>query len=145
MRWWSVALAPLLIAAACSGYEVPSSHVRAARSSIGVAERQGVSSVPAAANRLAVAERELATAHRLSERGDKRSADLMYLRADADARLATSMAQNVRATAETQQILRQAQQIQGQLRSMMQQPSMRPSQPSEPSQAPAPPSPETNP
>lgn len=148
MRWWSVALAPVLLAAACSGYKVPNSHVQAARSSIGMAERQGVSSVPAAANRLAIAESELLAAHRLSQSGDKRSADLMYLRADVDARLAASMAQNVHATAETQHILQEAQQIELQLRSTMQQSSMRPpSPPSESSPAPAPalPSPEDNP
>lgn len=168
MRWWSVALAPVLLAAACSTYKVPTSHVAAARSSIGVAEQQGVSRVPAAANRLALARSELLAAHRLAQRGDRRSADLMFLRADADARLAASMAQNVHTTAETQRILQEVQQIQSQLRSTLQQPTQEPStqqpptqppsmqepsaqppstQPSEPSPAPAPvqPSPGTNP
>ncbi len=125
---WSVALLPALLATACSSYKIPQSHVQAPQASIGAAEQQGAASVPDASARLNVAKRELSAAKQLDKQGDKRSADLMYLRSDADARLASAMAQDSTATADTQRIMQEAQQVQMQIRTLRSQPSAQPNQ-----------------
>jgi hypothetical protein len=122
MRWFAV-LSPLLLVACSSGYQIPQSHVEAPHASIGVAEQQGVASVPDASARLSRAKQELDTANRLASRTgrtDRRAADLMYLRADADARVASAIAQSETSVADTQRIDREAQQIQTQVRNCTQ-------------------------
>jgi hypothetical protein len=106
---WILALAPLAIG--CGGYQIPTSHVQAAPSSIAMAETVGAENVPGAAERLSLAKQELATAQRMSKH-DKRAADLMYLRADADAQLALTTAQDHAVYSEAQQLDQQIRQIQ---------------------------------
>jgi hypothetical protein len=107
---WILALAPLAIGCG-SGYQIPASHVQAAPQSIAAAETVGASTTPGAAERLTLAKHELAAAQRMAHHGDARGADLMYLRADADARVAMLTAQNHSVVSESQQLDQQIQQL----------------------------------
>jgi hypothetical protein len=109
---WILLLAPLAIGCG-SGYQIPASHVQAAPSSIAMAEQLGASNVPGAAERLNLARQELASANKMAHKGDKRGADLMYLRADADAQLASTTAQDHGVVSEAQQLDQQIKQLQG--------------------------------
>ncbi len=104
---WILALAPLAIG--CGGYDIPQSHVQAASASITSAEQAGATQVPGAAERLMLAKHELGIANRMAKDGKNRSADLMYLRADADARLALLTAQDHSVASEAQQLDQQIQ------------------------------------
>jgi hypothetical protein len=107
---WILALAPLAIG--CGGYNIPTSHVQAAPASISSAEQAGAGSTPGASERLVLAKHELATANHMAKHGDKRGADLMYLRADADAQLALVTAQDHAVYSEAQQLDQQIKQLQ---------------------------------
>lgn len=112
----SVALLPLLlVGCGAATYAIPKSHIDAPYASIGAAEQNGAGQVPAAANRLAYARHELAQANALLKSGSGREADLMYLRADADARTAAALARVGMATAETKRIRDDAQRMQSQV------------------------------
>jgi hypothetical protein len=115
MRWYA-ALSPLLLIACSSGYQIPQSHVQAPYTSIGAAEQQGVASVLGASERLDRAKQELNTANRMATTDNKRGADLMYLRADTDARVASALAQNSATSAETQRIQQEATRVQAEVR-----------------------------
>jgi hypothetical protein len=107
---WILALAPLAIGCG-SSYQIPASHVQAAPQSIAAAEQVGAGTTPGAADRLTLAKHELANAQRMAKHGDKRGADLMYLRADADAQVAMLTAQNHSVVSESQQLDQQIQQL----------------------------------
>jgi hypothetical protein len=115
MRWF-VALSPLVLLACSRGYSIPQNHVNAPHASIGAAEKQGAANVPDALERLDLARTELRAADRMAKDGQKRSADLMYLRADADARVAGAIAQGQTAVSDTRQIDRQAREVDAQVR-----------------------------
>ena len=109
-----VALPLLAIgAAACSHYEIPASHVTAPSTSIQNAQAAGAHTTnPESAARLQMAKDELAAARQLDRSGKKRSADLMYLRADTDARIASSGAYERAVTDEARSIQEQIHAIQ---------------------------------
>jgi hypothetical protein len=104
----------VLLLAGCAGstYAIPKSHIDAAYGSLGAAERFGVAETQ---GRLDQANRELAQANDLLARGHTRQADLMYLRADTDARIVVAQAARIRATAETRRLRGQAQRVQSQV------------------------------
>jgi hypothetical protein len=108
---WILALAPLAMGCA-SSYNIPTSHVQAPPQSIAWAQQAGAASVPGAAERLNLAKHELASANNMAHKGDKRRADLMYLRADADAQLALATAQDHTVSSEAQQLDQQIKQLQ---------------------------------
>jgi hypothetical protein len=107
---WILALAPL--AMGCASYNIPQSHVQAPPASIAWAEQAGAASVPGASERLSLAKQELASANKMAHHGDKRRADLMYLRADADAQLALATAQDHTVASEAAQLDQQIKQLQ---------------------------------
>jgi hypothetical protein len=97
-------LIPIVLAVGCSEYTIPPQHISAPQVSIQRAEMMPVTNDMEAVNRLALAKRELAQAQSLQAAGQNRHADLMYLRADTDARLAMSTATERGITAEAQQV-----------------------------------------
>ncbi len=103
----------LLLGAGCGGYKIPASHVNAPPASIAAAERAGADRSTNAAQQLQTARTELDTANRLSQKGDKRRADLMYLRADTDAQIALATAQDDNLSSQARQIQQQIQQLRG--------------------------------
>jgi hypothetical protein len=116
-------LIPLVLAMGCSSYTIPTQHISAPHATIQKAEQMPVTNSQEATDRLALAKRELDAARTLQAKGQDRHADLMYLRADADARVAMS-------TAEEQGIAAEAANIQQQVRELRSPPPQQPSAPS---------------
>lgn len=106
-----LALIPLALILGCSEYTIPPEHISAGNTSVQKADQADFSHSSDAASRLALAKEELATARKLQATGDGRGADLMYLRADADARLAMSTAQQQSLVDEARQVQDQARQL----------------------------------
>jgi len=93
-----------------ASYTVPSQHVTGAQTSIAAARGGGAPADPQAALHLKLAEEQFSSAQRLIRRGDQanaRQADMLLLRAQADAQLAQSMAQETAAKAQAEQTLEQ--------------------------------------
>ncbi len=109
MRHWRsvAAFAVASCAAACGGYTVPPQHVTGAQTAIAAARGGGADADPQAALHLKLAEEQYSGARNLMNSGDPKQADLMFLRSQADAQLAQSLARKTTATAETQQTVEQ--------------------------------------
>ena len=107
----SLELILVVLAMGCSEYTIPAQHISAPHASIQRADRMPVTNSREATDRLALAKRELDAAQALQANGQNRHADLMYLRADADARLAMS-------TSEEQGITAEALKVQNQVRAL---------------------------
>jgi hypothetical protein len=102
-------LATLLVAscAACGGYTVPPQHITGAQTAIAAARGGGAAGDPQAALHLKLAEEQYSMARNLMSDGKGKYADLAFLRSQADAQLAQSLAQKSTASAETQQTVQQ--------------------------------------
>jgi hypothetical protein len=103
-------LLPLLAGCAGSGYMIPKSHIDSAYQAVGAAQQR----VTGPSDRLDRAKSELSEADRLLRHGNARKADLMYLNADADARIASAQAIQASAAADAQRLHGQVQEVQGQ-------------------------------
>ena len=104
-------LIPIVLAMGCSEYTIPAQHISASQQSIQRANQTSVTNDSEAAIQLSTAKRELAEARTLQAAGENRHADLMYLRADADARLAMSTARQRGISAEAQQVREQVREL----------------------------------
>jgi hypothetical protein len=109
MRHWRSLAAAVAVAscAACGGYTVPPQHITGAQTAIAAARGGGADADPQAALHLKLAEEQYSGARNLMTSGDQKQADLMFLRSQADAQLAQSLARKSTATAETQQTVEQ--------------------------------------
>jgi hypothetical protein len=109
MRHWRSLAAAVAVAscAACGGYTVPPQHITGAQTAIAAARGGGADADPQAALHLKLAEEQYSGGRNLMTSGDPKQADLMFLRSQADAQLAQSLARKSTATAETQQTVDQ--------------------------------------
>ena len=109
MRHWRSLAAAVAVAscAACGGYTVPPQHITGAQTAIAAARGGGADADPQAALHLKLAEEQYSGARNLMTSGDHKQADLMFLRSQADAQLAQSLARKSTETAETQQTVEQ--------------------------------------
>jgi hypothetical protein len=110
MNSWASSAIVAAACAGCAGYTVPSQHVTGAQTSIASARGGGATADPQAALHLKLAEDQYSAARRLMSRGDlkdERQADLLLLRAQADAQLAQSLAQETAAKGQAEQTLEQ--------------------------------------
>ena len=105
MRWASFSVLAIAAQAACGGATVPAAHVTSAQNTIAAADGAGASRIPQGQLHLQLARREYSTARSLMNQGDAAQADASLLRAQADAKLALSLAQEATAQAEAQQML----------------------------------------
>ena len=112
MRW---VLAIVPIAIGCGGYTIPQETVNAPRVAIASAEGSGAERTPTAARRLELARGELATANKLAKQGKTRRADLVYQRAEADARVAQAVALDSTVSAQARAIDEQISALRGAL------------------------------
>jgi hypothetical protein len=108
MRHWRSLAAAVAVAscAACGGYTVPPQHITGAQTAIAAARGGGADADPQAALHLKLAEEQYSGGHNLMS-SDPKQADLSFLRSQADAQLAQSLARKSTATAETQQTVEQ--------------------------------------
>lgn len=118
MRSWLSWLMTAASCAACGGYAIPAQHVTGAQTAIAAARVGGADADPRAATHLKLAEEEYTSARRLTHEGDKKQADFMFLRAQADAQLAQSLAEKAAAMEETRQTVEQ-------MRALVQQSALR--------------------
>ena len=109
MRHWRSLAAAVAVAscAACGGYTVPPQHITGAQTAIAAARGGGADADPQAALHLKLAEEQYSGGRNMMTSGDPKQADLMFLRSQADAQLAQSLARKSTATAETQQTVEQ--------------------------------------
>lgn len=84
-------LVALALAIGC-GSSVPTTRVASAEAAVQTARASGANDVPEASKQLKVAEQELAKAKSLNEDKDRDEAEAMFSRAEADAALAASLA-----------------------------------------------------
>jgi hypothetical protein len=108
MRHWRSLAAAVAVAscAACGGYTVPPQHITGAQTAIAAARGGGADADPQAALHLKLAEEQYSGGRNLMA-SDPKQADLSFLRSQADAQLAQSLARKSTATAETQQTVEQ--------------------------------------
>jgi hypothetical protein len=100
------AFASLLMA--CASYPAPTDRIVSAEASIRGAQEVGANAIPAAALSVKLAQEEVQKAKQLMQDGDNRRAELLLLRAQADAELALAQARESQAKAEAAQALEQA-------------------------------------
>ena len=100
-------------ALACGSYPAPTERVASAEAAIRGAQEVGASSVPAAALSVKLAQEEVQKAKQLMQDGDNKRAELILMRAQADAELALSQAREQQAKAEAQQAVDQVKQMRG--------------------------------
>lgn len=105
MRLARLSVLAIAAQAACAGPTVPAGHVMSAQNTIAAADGAGASRIPQGQLHLQLARREYSNARMLMNRGDAAQADASLLRAQADAQLALSLAQEATAQAEAQQML----------------------------------------
>jgi hypothetical protein len=95
----------LLLSGGCNSYAVPPAHLSNAQNTIADAQSAGAEADPQAGLHLGLARRQMACARSLIAQGEPASADLFVLRAQADAELALSLAQEASARAEARQMI----------------------------------------
>jgi hypothetical protein len=111
VEWTGLAALLLGLGCASSGPAVPTRELAATENHVKMVRWLGAAEDPAAAQNLALAERQLELARRRVASGDNRSAALLLARADADIELAAmlaSRARSQRAVALTERQLAEA-------------------------------------
>ena len=86
----------------CASGPVPVANANATSAAIRAAKEVGAPAVPTAALHLKLAEDQSEMAQKMIKEGNNGGANMMYLRADADAELALSLAREVQTVGEAQ-------------------------------------------
>ena len=102
-----------LLAAGCGSYPAPTERVASAEAGIRGAQEVGAGSVPAAALSVKLAQEEVQKAKQLMQDGDNKRAELILMRAQADAELALSQAREQQAKAEAEKAVEQVKSLRG--------------------------------
>jgi hypothetical protein len=97
----------------CGSYPKPTDAASKAEATIRGAQEVGAGNVPAAALSVKLAQEEVQKAKQLMEDGDNKRAELILMRAQADAELALAQARDSQAQADAQQALDQVKAIRG--------------------------------
>jgi hypothetical protein len=104
----------LLCLAACAGCATslpPNERLASSEAAARSAREVGADSVPSASLYLRLSEEQIARAKAMIAKGDNEEADLVLLRAQADAELALSLARETATEAEAAQLMGQAQDL----------------------------------
>ncbi len=112
MKMWMPAVALVGLVAGCASYPKPEARLETSQASIGQAQGAGAQGNAQATDYLTRANEELTKAKKLMDDGDNEQADYMLMRADADAKLATEMATEQKASADAQNAQNQAKAVQ---------------------------------
>lgn len=99
--------------AGCGSYPAPTERVASAEAGIRGAQEIGAGNVPQAALSVKLAQEEVQKAKQLMQDGDNRRAELILMRAQADAELALAQARESQARAEAQQAVDQVKAARG--------------------------------
>jgi len=109
---WSWMLVPLL--AACASAPPPTQRIASAQESVAAARQAGANDSALASLYLQSAQEQIGFAKGLVKKGDMDRAELVLLRADADADLASSLAREQSARAQAEQAVAMLQSMQRQ-------------------------------
>jgi hypothetical protein len=101
------------LAVGCSSYPAPTERVSSAEAAIRGAQEVGAGGVPAAALSVKLAQEEVQKAKQLMQDGDNKRAELILMRAQADAELALAQAREQQAKVEADKALDQIKQMRG--------------------------------
>jgi PBP1b-binding outer membrane lipoprotein LpoB len=97
----------------CGSYPAPTERVASAEAGIRGAQEVGANSVPPAALSVKLAQEEVQKAKQLMQDGDNRRAELILMRAQADAELALAQAREAQAKVEAQHAVDQVKALRG--------------------------------
>jgi hypothetical protein len=103
----------LAVFAGCGSYPAPNERLSSAEASIRGAQEVGSATVPAAALSAKLAQEEVQRAKQLMQDGDNMRAELLLLRAQADAELALAQAREAQAKTDAAQALEQVKALRG--------------------------------
>lgn len=101
------------LAVGCGSYPAPTERVSSAEAAIRGAQEVGAGGVPAAALSVKLAQEEVQKAKQLMQDGDNKRAELILMRAQADAELALAQAREQQAKVEADKALDQVKQLRG--------------------------------
>ncbi len=102
-----------LFTAACGSYPAPTERVSSAEAAIRGAQEVGAGNVPQAALSVKLAQEEVQKAKQLMQDGDNKRAEMLLMRAQADAELALAQAREQQAKADAQQAVDQVKAVRG--------------------------------
>ena len=97
----------------CGSYPAPTERVASAEAGIRGAQEVGASNVPQAALSVKLAQEEVQKAKQLMQDGDNRRAELILMRAQADAELALAQAREAQAKSEAHTAVEQVKAMRG--------------------------------
>jgi hypothetical protein len=97
----------------CGSYPAPTERVASAEAAIRGAQEVGANNVPQAALSVKLAQEEVQKAKQLMQDGDNRRAELILMRAQADAELSLAQAREAQAKTEAQQAVDQVKALRG--------------------------------
>ena len=113
MRQFSSLIVCAVLAVGCGSYPAPTERVSSAEAAIRGAQEVGAGGVPAAALSVKLAQEEVQKAKQLMQDGDNKRAELILMRAQADAELALAQAREQQAKSEADKALDQVKQLRG--------------------------------
>jgi isoaspartyl peptidase/L-asparaginase-like protein (Ntn-hydrolase superfamily) len=102
-----------VFAAGCGSYPAPTERVSSAEAAIRGAQEVGAASVPSAALSVKLAQEEVQKAKQLMQDGDNKRAELILMRAQADAELSLAQAREQQAKNEADKALDQVKAMRG--------------------------------
>ncbi len=113
MRQFSSFVVCAVLAVGCGSYPAPTERVSSAEAAIRGAQEVGAGGVPAAALSMKLAQEEVQKAKQLMQDGDNKRAELILMRAQADAELSLAQAREQQAKAEAEKSVDQVKQLRG--------------------------------
>jgi hypothetical protein len=113
MRQVLLSVAASVLVVGCGSYPAPTERVASAEAGIRGAQEVGANNVPQAALSVKLAQEEVQKAKQLMQDGDNRRAELILMRAQADAELALAQAREAQAKVEAQTAVDQVKAIRG--------------------------------
>jgi hypothetical protein len=102
-----------VLLAGCGSYPAPTERAASAEAAIRGAQEVGAGSVPSAALSVKLAQEEVQKAKQLMQDGDNKRAELILMRAQADAELALSQAREQQAKVEAEKAVEQVKGMRG--------------------------------
>jgi hypothetical protein len=102
-----------VLLAGCGSYPAPTERAASAEAAIRGAQEVGAGAVPSAALSVKLAQEEVQKAKQLMQDGDNKRAELILMRAQADAELALSQAREQQAKTEAEKAVEQVKAMRG--------------------------------
>ena len=112
-RYLGLVLGAVSVVVGCGSYPAPNERLASSEAGIRGAQEVGANKVPQAALSVKIAQEEVQKAKQLMQDGDNRRAELILMRAQADAELALAQAREAQAKTEAQAAVDQVKSMRG--------------------------------